>query len=248
MVYYKGYEKKGFRSRFSEALGEGRLLKSIENFVQLDVFVPYIKYYAIKLNYSIVHRYFILSGKKYRYCLKRHMSVDNERAIEIPYSRSFISKNNARNLLEVGNVLSNYFDVCHDIVDKYETREGIINKDITNYSTWKRYALIIAISTVEHVGYDEPKKVKGKAAKAIRNMIRLLSEDGKLIITVPLNYNPEIDELLVNESIRFSEKHFMKRCSWLNSWKETSQAEALKCKYGSRYGAANAMALLVYRK
>lgn len=250
MVYYKGYEKTSFKKRLSVAIEEGRLIRSLINFVRFDLFVPYFKYYLIKFNCLTSNQYFIVSGKKYKYCIKRHNSVDNERVIEVPYSIAFVlnNKDKSRNLLEVGRVLSNYTNIRHDVVDKYETGHGIINRDIVNYNTKKRYDLIVAISTVEHIGYDEQKKTKDKALKAILNMIKLLKKDGELLITVPLNYNPEIDDILIHRKIKFSEKHFMKRVSWLNMWEETDQEDAFKYKYNGKYSAANAVAFLIYKK
>lgn len=253
MVYYKGYEKMrgdGFKKAISNAIKEGRLILAIVNFVRYDLFIPYCKYYLIKLNYLTRNQYFIVAGKKYKYHLKKMQSVDNEQAIEVPYSLAFVLNNKTHNFLEVGNVLSNYFDMQHDVVDKYETADGIINKDICSYDTEKRYDLIVSISTVEHIGYDELNKVKGKALRSIRSMMKLLKKNGKLLISVPLNYNLEIDNIIVNKKIQFSEKHFMKRVSWFNIWKETNQADALKYKYNRKYrnSAANAVSFLIYKK
>ena len=48
-----------------------------------------------------------------------------------------------------------YYKFEHDIVDKYEKKKGIINQDIVDYKPDKKYDLIISISTLEHVGWDE---------------------------------------------------------------------------------------------
>jgi hypothetical protein len=60
-----------------------------------------------------------------------------------------------RNILEIGNVLSHYFPVNHDIVDKYEKADGVINQDVVHFYSPKKYDLIVSVSTLEHVGWDE---------------------------------------------------------------------------------------------
>ena len=68
-----------------------------------------------------------------------------------------------KKILEVGNILSHYFSVNHDIVDKYEKDVDVINQDIIDYHPNKKYDLIVSISSLEHVGEDEtprePKKI-----------------------------------------------------------------------------------------
>ena len=76
-------------------------------------------------------------------------------------------------MLEVGNVLSHYQRVCHDIVDKYEAREGVINEDVVSFDPGRRYALIVSISTLEHVGWDENPRETDKVSRALDNLERL---------------------------------------------------------------------------
>jgi hypothetical protein len=81
----------------------------------------------------------------------------------------------------VGNVLSHYFSVNHDVVDKYEKAEGVINRDIIDFHPSKEYDLIISISTLEHVGWDEDisdHKIlhdPSKILRAIENLRGLLA-------------------------------------------------------------------------
>jgi len=51
-------------------------------------------------------------------------------------------------------VLSHYFAVKHDIVDKYEIAPSVVNEDLVNFKPGKKYDLIVSISTLEHVGWD----------------------------------------------------------------------------------------------
>jgi cyclopropane fatty-acyl-phospholipid synthase-like methyltransferase len=84
-----------------------------------------------------------------------------------------------------------YYRHKHDVVDKLE--KGCINEDIARYKTWKKYDLIISVSTLEHVGFDcgeypNPNKI----FVAIKNMKSMLKKDGLMFITIPVGYNPNI--------------------------------------------------------
>ena len=68
----------------------------------------------------------------------------------------------------------------------------------------KKYDLIVSISTLGHVGFNEERfsELPGlvahpdKTLHAIQNLRGLLSHRGKIIATVPLGYNLALDELL----------------------------------------------------
>ena len=203
-------------------------------------------------------RYFIINGDKYRYHQYKYNSVVGEtakyntiigeRVIEIPFVTRYIKSCNGCKILEVGNVLSHFYQFEHDIIDKYEIGNSVKNIDIVDFDSNMKYDLIISISTLEHVGFDEPVLEPHKPAKALTKIIGLLSNGGMAIITVPLAYNPEIDDIIKNKKIAFSEAHFLKRVSYLNLWRETNLEDGLNCKYGSKYIFANSVAFLIYRK
>ena len=79
-----------------------------------------------------------------------------------------------RNILEVGNVLSHYFRVHHDVIDKYEKTNGVINIDAVDFDPPKRYDLIVTISTLEHVGWNENSRDSTKIPSAIENLKGLI--------------------------------------------------------------------------
>ncbi len=82
------------------------------------------------------------------------------------------------------------------IVDKYEKAIGVINEDICNFKPSKKYDLIISISTLEHVGFDEKPRDPCKVLRAIENLKSLLAVGGKLVAILPVGYNPYLDELI----------------------------------------------------
>jgi len=175
---------------------------------------------------------FYFNGKKYKYfCYPYNATWRNERAIEIPIIRNFMKKYKGKNILEVGNVLSHYFSVDYDILDKYEKANGIINQDIVDFKPNKKYDLMVTISTLEHVGFDEPKKDSKKVLKAIKNLKKCLNNGGKIIVTIPLGYNPKMDEFLAKNNMGFNEKFYLKRVSKDNKWVETDFEDAQNVKH-----------------
>lgn len=164
----------------------------------------------------------------------------NERSVEIPIVWKIVNDTKDKNILEVGNVLSYRFRVYHDILDKYDKNEGVINEDVVHFSTQKRYDLIISISTLEHVGWDESPKDPSKILYAFENLKRLLSPGGRLIATLPLGYNPEMDRLLLNGDITFDERYCLKRIR-KKRWQEARWEDVKGAQYDRSIPSANAI-------
>lgn len=186
-------------------------------------------------------RSFSFRGVSYRYfCHKYNSPHTNERAVELPIAWEEVRKYKSSEVLEIGNVLSHYFPTKHLVLDKYEVVPGVINQDVIEFKSKKRFKLIISISTLEHVGWDESRKNKDKIPKAIASLKKLLAPGGSLFVTVPLGYNSYLDEHLRTGKIRFDETWYMKRISKFNSWQEvTSEDLKKKPRYGSPYENAN---------
>jgi hypothetical protein len=195
--------------------------------------------------------YFSVGGVRYRYYLGLHKRpyrpIHGERVVEIGYAKKFLGNRNYEHFLEVGNVMSHYLRVGHDVLDKYEISTGVINEDIVDFSPSHKYDVILSISTVEHVGFDEPIMEEGKATRAILRIRELLREGGVALITTPLGYNSEIDEVVLKNSLNFSQEIFMKRVSSLNRWVQTTKEEPI-LRYDSKYKFANFLALLIIEK
>jgi len=171
----------------------------------------------------------------------------NERAVEIPLILHCAKSYPPSTVLEVGNVLSHYFDVKHSVVDKYEHRQGIISKDILDVEISQNYDCIVSISTLEHIGWDEVPRVPGKHLRAIEKMKQLLSVDGKMFATIPLGYNPSFDNDLFNGSLGCHQVSFFKRLA-SEKWCEASQDEVRNSKYGQRYRTTDGLALCTWRR
>lgn len=186
---------------------------------------------------------FICKGTEYDYFFHQYnFAWRNERAVEVPIILKIINDYKGSRILEVGNVLSHYFKTNWPVVDKYEKFSGVINEDVVSYLPANKFDLIISISTLEHVGWDEePKDVK-KIFKALDNLVNnCLNEGGMLVFTIPLGYNPVLDNYIFSKEIKTNEVYYLKRKNWKNEWKEVNIEEAKTIKYGSQYNDANGL-------
>jgi len=172
----------------------------------------------------------------------------NERAAEVPIIWEFIKKYKGKSVLEVGNVLSHYFSVKHDILDYYEKAPRVINQDVVDFSPNKKYDLIVSISTLEHIGFNEKPKEPKKILQAIKNLKSLLSKKGKIAVTLPLGFNPEMDKFLREGKMEFSKIYCLKRISKENEWVETNWEEIKNSKYNFPFHGANGLIVGVAEK
>jgi hypothetical protein len=167
-------------------------------------------------------RRFTFAGRTYPYFYHAYnVTWLNERAVEIPIIMDFVNRYRGKRILEVGNVLSHYVSGTRDIVDKHERGAGVINADLTEYNPPHRYDLIVSISTLEHIGWDEDPRKPEKILSAVKRMKSLLKEEGLLVATAPIGYNAYLDDSLAEGGMLFDGQMYMKREPWGNRWRET---------------------------
>jgi len=191
-------------------------------YVPVDTLAGYYHIY-LRLRTS-----FTFQGETCKYFYHRYNTTwKNERAVEVPVIRAVMEKHRGKRTLEVGNVLSHYSPIEHDVLDKYEKGSGIISEDICIFKPSEKYDLVVSISTLEHVGWDEEPKESEKILAALENLSRnVIAPGGKMVITLPLGYNTAMDELLLENKIRFSNTGYLKRISLRsNKWREAQWDE-----------------------
>jgi hypothetical protein len=218
------------------------------------------QFHGIWLPFVILHRLWIylsrklfaaptfdFAGRKHRH-LVHPFALDNERTVEVAIAHEFLRDKMTGEILEVGNVLSNYFSFPHDVVDKYEQTPGVINEDIVSFAPGKKYDVIMALSTLEHVGWDETPREPEKIIRAIARLKELLWDGGTLLVTMPLGYNPYVDDLVRTGKIGLTEVRYMRRTTPDNQWREAPLAEVADARYGSPFPYANAIMIGYFRK
>lgn len=173
----------------------------------------------------------------------------NERAVEVPLIWEYLKNKKKKHILEVGNVFMHYYPPFpHTIVDKYEKADGVRNEDILTYNPRKKFEVIVSISTIEHIGWDEKKKEKMKIPRVIAHLYDLLAPGGEAFITFPVGYNAYLDEHLYAATLPFSTINYLKRTSLGNEWKEVMKEDILGSKYASPYPNANAICIGIIKK
>ena len=188
---------------------------------------------------------FVFQGKKYHYIFHRYCTTwKNERCAIIPITLDIIKDylNQGKNVLEIGNVISHICPVSHDIVDKYEIADGVINEDVTEFHSLKRYDLIFSIVTLQQVGSNESRRNPTKIIKAIENLKKILSHDGILLILHGLGENKEMDKLLETGKIKLDRMLYLKKiCKY--KWREAEWEEVRNLEYD--YSVPTARAVLI---
>ena len=196
---------------------------------------------------------FDLNGKTYaQFYHPYNCTWTKERSVEIPLAVMFLAEQTPfASVLEVGNVLSNYFPRSWDTIDKFEKGEGIINEDIETFRPSQKYEKIVAVSTFEHIGYDSeqhPEYTGIKIQKSFNNLRdNCLEEGGSILITTPMGYNPYMDEIAIFNHLGFTRCSFLKKIG-KNEWKQVDAEEASKCRYGTPYSFANCIFIGEYKK
>jgi len=170
----------------------------------------------------------------------------NERAVEIPIVWSIVQLVPPERVLEVGNVLSHYFPTRHDVVDKYEHAPRVQNVDVVDFRPTHPYDLIVSISTLEHVGFNEKPLEPGKPWRAIGNLRRCLSPQGRLVVTLPMGANPHLDRMLPEGRIPLDDPLCLRRISADNRWREASWEEIRHARYRHPYHNANGLLVATF--
>mgnify|MGYP001563414444 FL=1 len=201
-------------------------------------------YFRLIPGHKFIFRGFILRYFRHAY----NRTWENERTIEIPIIYEFIKRNREKNILEIGNVLSNYYpSLRHDIVDKYEKAPRVINEDIINFRPAKSYDVIVSISTFEHIGLDEAEKLPEKILKSVRHVINnCLSPNGTFVMVVPLGYNPILDNFIRRKELGFDRYYYLKRISANNRWIEIAEKDIFGAKFGKPFPSGNVEVICIF--
>lgn len=195
-------------------------------------------------NRKYIHSdFFTFNGDAYNYFIHMYNTTWKcERTVEIPIMLKLVSQRINRNILEIGNVISHYFDFKHDIVDKYEIAVGVINVDVLNFEPDKKYDLVIAISTLEHVGWDEAPKEPEKVLRSINHLKGLLSVGGLFVFSVPSGYNSYLDEMIRRKAIESAQLYHLKRIG-VDRWVQVDFKDIEGLSYSSPWGAAQGITI-----
>jgi hypothetical protein len=193
---------------------------------------------------------FEFQGKNYHYLFHAYCPTwRNERATVIPIVWNMIQRYRQQNkrVLEVGNMLSYVFKVDHDILDKYEITEGVINEDAVDFNPPEQYDLIVSIFTLQVVGLEESPREPIKGFRAMQNLERHLAPGGRMVVLHALGHNHEMDKLLKNGTMQFDKQFYLKRISRYK-WKGTTWGDVKDSTYDYSVPTANGVVIGIIEK
>ena len=175
---------------------------------------------------------FRFAGEEHAYLYHRHkFTWLTERAVEVPIAAAVVDRHRGARVLEVGNVLSHYRDVDHTVVDKYERAPGVINRDVLDLGDLGEFDLVLAVSTLEHVGRDEQPRDPQKAMRAVDALRELLAPEGRLVMTVPVGYHEGLDAALRDGRLATTRTRALRRERLGPHWREVPAEQAWEASY-----------------
>jgi hypothetical protein len=217
---------------FADRFGAAEMIRKPLRWLFAPVIIP-----------RLARKTFSFQGADLEYFYHRYnMTWACERCLEVPVGRFYLDQFHDRRVLEIGNVLSHYLSAGHDVLDKFERGIGIINQDVVDFTPAEPYDLAISLSTFEHIGFDDeastPSDQKIRAALAACR--KFLAAEGKLVITVPIGYNPFLDRLIREQALEADREFYFVRTGFL-SWQPADQIRALEKQYRRPFPYANAL-------
>ncbi len=146
---------------------------------------------------------FEFAGVPYVYADRAYNTTRvNERAVELPVAAAWIRDAAARGAgpaVEYGRVLDHY-DLRRpgwDCIDLTEEGRGVINADLRVWSPERPLGAAVAVSTIEHVGWDWTGEYDEQ--QAVDTLVRLvghLAPGGSMLVTIPVGCHPGLDRLI----------------------------------------------------
>jgi SAM-dependent methyltransferase len=190
---------------------------------------------------------FQLDGESYPYLFHRYKATWlTERAVEVPVVQRLVDREPGR-VLEVGNVLSHYRAERHLVVDKYEQAPGIMNRDVLALDDLGQFELVVAISTLEHVGWDEEPRRPQAALEAVSALRERVAPGGRLVLTHPVGYNPHLDDALSSGAVPLERTAALRRAGRRTRWEQVSTEEAWRAPYDFLLYSARAVVIAELR-
>ena len=197
-------------------------------------------------NYGDATFSFLGTDFKY-YVHPYHRTWTAERAVEIPIVLHILSGvPEGAEVLEIGNVLSHYPEgrrlmkrFHYTVVDKYEKAPGVLNQDVVDFTSPRPVDFVVTVSTLEHIGEDEGTSAT-KWRAAFTRLVGLLAKGGKMLVTMPIGYNHDVDQCIRDGKLPFDEVYYLRRLSPDNRWREASLDEVRWVRYNFPHPGANA--------
>jgi len=192
---------------------------------------------------------FVLDGHHYDYVDDWHSwTWLNERAVELPVAREALAVADPARTIEIGNVTSHYFPARHRIVDKYEGAPGVENIDLFEIPEREAFDLVLCVSTLEHVGWDEPVRDPVPALDAVVRLKELAAPGGRVLVTIPVGYHPTLADAAIDGDLGFDSVRAL-RCDYPSlDWREAAPETVAAVPYDELVYRASAVLICDWRR
>jgi hypothetical protein len=145
-----------------------------------------------------------------------------------------------RRILEIGRTLYGYFDnFSHVVVDKYDSHADVERVDVVDFRADEPFDLIVSVSTLEHVGWQEVPKDPEKALRAVEHLRSLLARGGTLYFDWPVGAHPRLDQAA--DQGKLPVEGCMRRIGNSNRWAEARWDEVRNTPYDTMIWRAHAI-------
>ena len=197
-------------------------------------------------------RGFSWEGRRVPYVHHRYNHTwANERAVEVALAAAELERAAGSRVLEVGNVMAHYLvevppGHARTVVDKYEQAPGVLNTDVADLDAGGAYDLVLSVSTLEHVGWDEEVVDPEKPGRALALLKDSLAPGGRLWTTLPVGYNPHLDERLRAGEYGFTRLRALRRERSRNVWREVPLPEVWDAEYDRLLYTAHGVVIAEY--
>lgn len=183
---------------------------------------------------------FELGTQSYVYFHHPHNTTwANERTVEIPVAWTELCRRLDGTILEIGNVMGNYFNFAHTVIDKYESGPGITTCDLFEYKPDKQFDFVISVSTIEHVGCYKTESNPELAVRAMSHLRSFIKPDGAAFISIPLGQNKPLTKAIVDDGCEYKWRRCMRRTSAANTWEQCNLGDIATIDYGTPYPCGN---------
>jgi hypothetical protein len=151
----------------------------------------------------------------------------NERTVELPLAFDRLASFAGKRILEVGAVTCYYYGSDHRIVDPYDGHPAAEAVDL--FDVRGVYDLVLAISTIEHVGlpeYGETRCDIDLALHAVDHLMGLVAPGGECFYTFPRGHHWVLDLASFDEVLPGQISH-LRRANAANDWIEETDREVI---------------------
>jgi hypothetical protein len=184
---------------------------------------------------------FYFDGDVYNYLFHPYCNTwKNERCAVIPivWNKVLEYQERGKNILEIGNMTSYFYNVEHDILDKYEVTNGVINEDVVDFHPSKKYDFIFSIMALQYVGWFESPRDHMKTLRAVENLKSILAPGGIIMIIHGLGENKAMDELLKSGRFKFTKEFYLRKLGGYK-WTESDWENVKDLNYDNSAPTAN---------